>query len=246
MNFSLADKERRVQAMFSSVARFYDLNNTLLSLGLHHFWKRETLRLASLSPGARVLDVGAGTCDLSVLSARAARAARAAQAVGLNGAVMAVDLNAPMLRIGQKKLRGLPALCVLGNAQMLSFPDNVFDVALTGFCLRNVSDLDQAIREICRVLKPGGRMVCLEFSRPQYAFLRALYDFYSFTLLPRVGAWVSGDQTGVYQYLPDSIRRFPAQEALKTRMETAGFREVFYRNLSGGIVAIHVGIKAPS
>ncbi len=236
MTFSPADKERNVQAMFSSVARFYDLNNTLLSFGLHHLWKKEALRLAALSPHARVIDVGAGTCDLSVLSARA---------VGNGGTVVAVDFNEPMLRIGQQKLRGLPAACVLGNAQTLPFPDHLFDVALTGFCVRNVSNLDQTLREICRVLKPGGRMVCLEFSRPQQALLRMLYDFYSFTLLPRLGAWVSGDHTGVYQYLPDSIRRFPVQEALRTRMEEAGFHDVSYRNLSGGIVAIHVGQKGP-
>ena len=233
MTFSPTDKERNVQAMFSSVARFYDLNNTLLSFGLHHLWKREAIRWAALSADTCVIDVGAGTGDLSALSARR---------VGPGGQVVAVDFNEPMLRIGWKKLRGLPVSCVLGNAQTLPFPDRRFDVALTGFCMRNVSDLDQALREIRRVLKPGGRLVCLEFSRPQSALLRLLYDFYSFTLLPRIGAWVSGDQTGVYRYLPNSIRDFPAQEALRARMETAGFRDVSYRNLSFGIVALHVGI----
>ena len=233
----LAEKERAVQRMFSSIARFYDLNNTLLSFGLHHRWKVRTIELAALRPGEAVADIGAGTADLSIL---------AAGAVGSEGKVVALDLNEPMLRLGRKKLSGRrigQALCALGNAERLPLADRSVDAVLTGFCMRNVTDLDQALREIYRILKPGGRMACLEFSRPPGYTLRKLYDFYSFTLLPKIGTWVSKDPTGVYSYLPDSIRKFPDQEGLKKRMENAGFAQVTYENLTGGIVAIHVGRK---
>ncbi len=232
-----AEKEKAVQAMFSSIARFYDLNNSLLSLGLHHRWKKRTLEAVALQPGEKVVDVGAGTADLSLL---------AAAQVGEKGVVVASDLNEPMLRIGLKKVldRQLRQVrCLLGNAEGLPLPDATFDAALTGFCIRNVSDLDQGFREIYRVLKPGGRMACLDFSRPVQPVFRKFYDFYSFTLLPKIGTWVSKDQTGIYQYLPDSIRKFPDQEGLKKRIEAAGFKDVSYQNLTGGIVAIHSGIK---
>jgi demethylmenaquinone methyltransferase/2-methoxy-6-polyprenyl-1,4-benzoquinol methylase len=233
----LPDKEKAVQKMFSSIARYYDLNNTLLSFGLHHRWKVRTIQTASLQPGERVADVGAGTADLSIL---------AAQAVGEKGSVMAIDLNEPMLQLGRRKLsarRLRQTICALGNAERLPLPDHSVDAVLTGFCMRNVSDLDQALREIHRVLKPDGRMVCLEFSTPPGWTLRKLYDFYSFTLLPKIGTWVSKDHTGVYTYLPDSIRKFPDQESLRMRMERVGFKQVVYENRTGGIVAIHIGRK---
>lgn len=234
---SPSEKEKAVQKMFSSIARFYDLNNSLLSFGLHHRWKRRALQTAELQPGDRVADIGAGTADLSIL---------AAEAVGEKGSVVAVDLNEPMLRIGRKKLAAAGsahAACALGNAEGLPLPDGAFDAVLTGFCMRNVSDLDQSLREIHRVLKPGGRIVCLEFSRPQRPLFRKLYDFYSFTLLPKIGTWVSKDRTGVYEYLPDSIRRFPDQAALCRKLEEVGFKGVRYQNLTGGIVAIHTGTR---
>lgn len=232
-----SEKEKAVQKMFSSIASFYDLNNSLLSFGLHHRWKRQALQTARLRPGDRVADIGAGTADLSIL---------AADAVGEKGGVAAVDLNEPMLRIGRRKLAGSGsgrAICTLGNAEALPLPDRSFDAVLTGFCMRNVSDLDLALREIVRILKPGGRIVCLEFSRPERPAFRRLYDFYSFTLLPKIGAWVSKDQTGVYQYLPDSIRKFPDQTALCRKLESVGLKEVCYHNVTAGIVAIHTGIK---
>jgi demethylmenaquinone methyltransferase/2-methoxy-6-polyprenyl-1,4-benzoquinol methylase len=231
------EKEKAVQAMFSSIARFYDLNNSLLSLGMHHRWKKRTLEAVALRTGEKVIDVGAGTADLSIL---------AAAQVGKDGMVITSDLNEPMLRIGLKKVQNQQlrqVRCILGNAEALPLPDAAFDAALTGFCIRNLSDLDQGFREIYRVLKPGGRMACLDFSRPVQPLFRKLYDFYSFTLLPKIGTWVSKDQTGIYQYLPDSIRKFPDQEGLKKRIEAAGFKEVSYQNLTGGIVAIHSGIK---
>ncbi len=229
------DKEKAVQKMFSSIARYYDLNNTLLSFGLHYLWKRTTVRLAELRTGERVLDIGAGTADLALL---------AADLVGKDGFVIAADLNEPMLRIGQKKLAQVSqSICILANAERIPLQDQSVDAVLTGFCLRNVSDLEKALAEIVRVLKPGGRMVCLEFSRPTYKPFRLLYDFYSFRLLPFIGTVVSSDQTGVYQYLPDSIRRFPDQEAFLEKMKKAGFAEASFLNQTGGIVAIHIGKK---
>jgi demethylmenaquinone methyltransferase/2-methoxy-6-polyprenyl-1,4-benzoquinol methylase len=232
-----ANKERIVQGMFSSIARYYDLNNTLLSFGLHHQWKKKTIACANLCLGETVLDVGAGTADLALL---------AAQKVGTIGHVIASDLNLPMLKIGQKKLSGRAndsSDCLLANAESLPLKDQSVDAVLTGFCMRNVADLDRALCEIFRVLKKNGRFVCLEFSTPQQKLIRKLYDFYSYQFLPVIGTTVSSDRTGVYQYLTDSIRRFPNQEAFATRISEAGFSEVTYQNLTGGIVAIHVGRK---
>ncbi|MEK6695476.1 MAG: class I SAM-dependent methyltransferase [Nitrospirota bacterium] len=230
-------KEQAVQRMFSSIARYYDLNNSLLSLGLHHAWKRQAVSF--LDPNDRiVLDVGAGTADLALLTA-----AR----LGEKARIVAADLNAPMLAIGLAKVRKSSLqhriVCVQANAERLCVPDASFDAVTTGFCMRNVGDLATALREIIRTLKPGGRLICLEFSRPVAGWLRGLYDWYSFTLLPWLGTKVSGDQTGVYEYLPASIRAFPDQEGLARLMRDVGFTRVEYRNLSGGIVAIHVAIK---
>jgi len=232
-----SEKEQAVQRMFSSIARYYDLNNSLLSLGLHHSWKRQAA--AHLIQDSRfVLDVGAGTADLALLAARR---------LGERARIVAADLNRPMLAIGLQKVRTArlqrQILCVQANAEHLSAPDATFDAVTTGFCLRNVNDLSRALQEIRRVLKPGGRLICLEFSRPVAGWLRRLYDWYSFTLLPWIGTRVSGDTTGVYQYLPASIRSFPDQEILARLLREVGFQKVEYHNLSGGIVAIHVAVK---
>ncbi len=233
-----ADKERTVQRMFSAIARWYDLNNTVLSLGLHHRWKREAVDMTQTRPGDRTLDVCAGTCDLAILQA---------ERTGPDGRVTACDLNAAMLEVGRQKVarRGYAdrIACVLGNAESLQFEANSFDALTVAFGLRNVTHLDRALAEIYRVLKPGGRAVCLEFSRPTNAGFRKAYDFYSFTLLPKVGTWIARDRTGVYQYLPDSIRHFPAQERFAAMWRETGFHGVRYLNRSGGIVALHVGVK---
>lgn len=233
-----AEKERAVQRMFSAIARWYDLNNTVLSLGLHHRWKREAVARAQASPGQTVLDLCAGTCDLALLLA---------ERVGPRGRVVACDLNAEMLAIGRSKVerrgRAERIACVLGNAEALQFDDASFDALTVAFGIRNVTNIPKALGEMARVLKPGGRAVCLEFSRPTTAVLRQAYDFYSFTLLPKIGTWIARDRTGVYQYLPDSIRHFPAQEAFAAMWREAGLRDVTYTNYSGGIVAIHVGVK---
>jgi len=232
-----SEKERAVQRMFSSIARYYDLNNSLLSLGLHHSWKRHAVSF--LDPNSRlVLDGGAGTADLALL---------AASRLGEKARIVAADLNAPMLAIGVEKVRKADRqkqiVCVQANAERLCVPDASFDAVTTGFCMRNVGDLTAALRETLRALKPGGRLICLEFSRPTAGWLRRLYDWYSFTLLPWIGTKVSGDNTGVYEYLPASIRAFPDQEGLARLMREVGFSRVEYHNLSGGIVAIHVAVK---
>lgn len=223
--------------MFSSIAHYYDLNNSLLSFGLHHAWKKKTLDLLELHADDKVLDIGSGTADLSIL---------AADHLGGKGFVIATDLNEAMLSIGKKKIdtRKLQNVSVaLANAERLPFPDAAFDAVLTGFCMRNVSDLEQALREIHRLLKPGGKMACLDFSTPVFAPFRKMYDFYSFSLLPKIGTWVSRDQTGIYEYLPDSIRKFPNQQNFKKQIETIGFQKTRYQNLAGGIVAIHTGTR---
>ena len=233
-----AEKERAVQRMFSAIARWYDLNNTVLSLGLHHRWKREAVARTQSREGQTVLDLCAGTCDLALLLG---------DTVGPTGRVVACDLNAEMLAIGRSKVQqhGYDdrITCLLGNAEALQFDDASFDALTVAFGIRNVTNIPKALAEMARVLKPGGRAVCLEFSRPTTAILRKVYDSYSFSLLPKIGTWIARDRTGVYQYLPDSIRHFPAQEEFAAMWREAGFSRVEYTNYSGGIVAIHVGVK---
>jgi demethylmenaquinone methyltransferase/2-methoxy-6-polyprenyl-1,4-benzoquinol methylase len=224
--------------MFTAIARVYDLNNTLLSFGLHHRWKTLTAAFVPRVERGTALDVGAGTADLALL---------VEPHMGLHGRVVASDLNYAMLAEGRKKVeaKGLAGriTCLQANAEHLGFSDDTFDAVTTGFCMRNVGNLGQAVGEIRRVMKPGGTFVCLEFSRPVFGWLRALYDWYSFKLLPWIGTKVARDTTGVYEYLPASIRTFPDQERLCQVLRDAGFRQVSYRNLTGGIVAVHVAVK---
>ena len=231
-------REQAVQRMFTAIAGVYDLNNTLLSFGLHHHWKRLTASYVPTVTNGRALDIGAGTADLALLIE---------PKMGEQGHVIASDLNHAMLAEGLRKVtgRGLRdrITCLQANAEQLGFPDETFHAVTTGFCMRNVGNLTQAFTEIRRVLRPGGRFVCLEFSRPAYGWLRGLYDWYSFRLLPWIGTKVARDRTGVYEYLPASIRTFPDQERLATLLREAGFSQVEYRNLTGGIVAIHVATK---
>ena len=231
-------REQAVQRMFTAIAGVYDLNNTLLSFGLHYRWKKITASYIPAVEDGRALDVGAGTADLALL---------VQPRMGTHGQVIASDLNHAMLAEGLKKIGGKglsdKITCLQANAEHLGFADNTFHAVTTGFCMRNVGNLPQAIAEIRRVIKPGGTFVCLEFSRPVFRWLRALYDWYSFKLLPWIGTRVARDTTGVYEYLPASIRTFPDQERLCDILRDAGFREVSYRNLTGGIVAIHVATK---
>ncbi len=232
-------REQAVQRMFSAIAHWYDLNNSLLSFGLHHHWKRRAIDFVpECAQAGRALDLGAGTGDLAILLD---------QRMGSDGNVVATDLNFEMLKVGVQKIskRGLSSriTCVRGNAEGLVFQADTFDAVTAGFCIRNVGNIPQAFSEIYRVLKPGGRFVCLEFSRPIYSWLRTMYDWYSFHLLPKIGKWVARDHTDVYEYLPASIRAFPNQERLASMLRQANFSHVEYRNLTGGIVAIHIAVK---
>jgi len=231
-------REQAVQRMFTAIAGVYDLNNTLLSFGLHYRWKKLTASYIPQTAQGTALDVGAGTADLALLIE---------PRMGSKGRVIASDLNHAMLVEGWKKVGGKgltdKITCLQANAEHLGFPDNTFDAVTTGFCMRNVGNLAQAAGEIRRVMKPGGTFVCLEFSRPVFGWLRTLYDWYSFKLLPWIGTKVAHDTTGVYEYLPASIRTFPDQERLCQILREAGFRQVSYQNLTGGIVAIHVATK---
>lgn len=231
-------KEQAVQRMFSSIARRYDLNNSLLSLGLHHQWKRAAVAAAGLQKGDRALDLCTGTADLALLMAKQ---------IGPTGRVIGLDFNEAMLEIGRRKVLqvGLSdrVTLTLGNALSLQFHDRSFDAVTVAFGVRNVADLGLVFREMWRALKPGGRVVCLEFSRPTSTIFRWLYHLYSFWFLPYLGGIVSGDRTGVYHYLPASILEFPDQASLARLMRESGFEDVRYQNLTGGIVAIHMGVK---
>ncbi|HFC54337.1 MAG TPA: bifunctional demethylmenaquinone methyltransferase/2-methoxy-6-polyprenyl-1,4-benzoquinol methylase UbiE, partial [Gammaproteobacteria bacterium] len=219
------------------VASRYDLMNDLMSFGIHRIWKFFTVQLAGVRRGQRVLDLAGGTGDL---------AARFSSLVGSEGEVVLADINQSMLRVGRDNLtnRGVVGNLeyVQADAECLPFPDNYFDCITIAFGLRNVTDKDAALRSMHRVLKPGGRLLVLEFSRPVVPGLNKLYDAYSFTLLPLMGKLVTGDADS-YRYLAESIRMHPDQETLRGMMEQAGFERCDYHNLSGGIVAVHRGFK---
>ncbi len=230
-----ADKARRVRGVFDSVAGNYDLMNDLMSGGLHRLWKRFTLARTGLRPGQSALDVAGGTGDLSAGMARQ---------VGPSGQVILSDINAAMLAEGRDRLidRGIAGNLgvVQANAERLPFRDSSFHCVTIGFGLRNVTDKPAAVAEMTRVLKPGGRLLVLEFSRPAIEFLRPVYDLYSFQVLPRLGELVAGDRES-YQYLAESIRMHPNQYAMLQMLEEAGLEDCRYHNLSGGIVALHIG-----
>ena len=231
------DKARRVRAVFDSVASRYDLMNDLMSGGAHRLWKQFMLSLTGLRTGARVLDVAGGTGDLAVGLARQ---------VGKSGLVMLTDINSAMLNAGRDRLidSGLVAnvLCAQANAELLPFADGSFDCVTIGFGLRNVTDKPRALAAMRRVLKPGGQLLVLEFSKPTIATLGSLYDAYSFKLLPILGQLVAGDSDS-YRYLAESIRRHPDQETLLAMLRDAGLEDCRYHNLMGGIVAVHRGYR---
>jgi len=233
----LADKQKLVGQVFTSVAGSYDLMNDLMSFGIHRLWKRHFVAISGVRRGDRVLDLAGGTGDIAALLK---------PVVGAEGEIIVGDINAAMLGVGRDRMtdRGL----VSGlrwtqlNAESLPFPDNSFDAVTMAFGLRNVTDKDKALADICRVLKPGGRALVLEFSRVQSELFSKLYDFHSFKILPKLGQLFAGDGDS-YQYLAESIRKHPDQQTLKGMMEHAGFGRVDVRNLSNGIVAIHRGYK---
>jgi demethylmenaquinone methyltransferase/2-methoxy-6-polyprenyl-1,4-benzoquinol methylase len=228
------DKARRVRAVFDSVAGKYDLMNDLMSLGLHRAWKAYAVAVAAPRPGDRVLDVAGGTGDLSRALARR---------VGPAGCVVHTDINAAMLAAGRDRLvdEGLNLPSVLCDAEALPFASARFDLVSVAFGLRNMTRKDRALAEMARVLKPGGRLVVLEFSKVTEP-LRKPYDWYSFHVLPRLGQWVAKDGDS-YRYLAESIRMHPSQSELKDMMKAAGFGHVDVHNLSAGVVAVHVGLR---
>ncbi|MDH5834541.1 bifunctional demethylmenaquinone methyltransferase/2-methoxy-6-polyprenyl-1,4-benzoquinol methylase UbiE [Luteimonas kalidii] len=231
-------KQKLVGEVFSSVAGRYDLMNDLMSLGIHRVWKRYFVATAQVKRGDRVLDLAGGTGDIAALLR---------DRVGESGELVLGDINGQMLRVGRDRMtdrgqvRGFRY--VQCNAETLPFPDASFDLVTIGFGLRNVTDKDAALREMLRVLKVGGQARVLEFSEVRADWFKPLYDFHSFNVLPRLGRLFAGDADS-YRYLAESIRRHPAQDELRTMMEAAGFARARYRNLSGGIVAIHDGWKA--
>ena len=229
-----SEKAGKVRSVFSSVAGSYDVMNDLMSLGLHRLWKAFTVQIAGVRKGDKVLDVAGGTADLSLAFAKK---------VGSTGQVWLTDINHAMLSVGRDRVvdKGLLLPVAQCDAEKLPFPDNHFDVVTVAFGLRNMTHKDQAITEMRRVLKPGGRLLVLEFSKV-WKPLAPAYDFYSFKLLPIMGEKVANDAES-YRYLAESIRMHPDQESLKTMMEEAGLARVEYFNMSAGVVALHRGYK---
>ncbi|MFT7235326.1 MAG: demethylmenaquinone methyltransferase/2-methoxy-6-polyprenyl-1,4-benzoquinol methylase [Methylophagaceae bacterium] len=230
------EKASHVAGVFHSVAQRYDIMNDLMSMGVHRLWKRFALNASGVRLGAKVLDIAGGTGDLTL---------KFSKMVGSSGRVVLADINASMLNVGRDRLIDDGAVgnieYVQANAEALPFPDNSFDCITIAFGLRNVTDKDKALRSMYRVLKPGGRLLVLEFSKPAEWF-SPLYDLYSFKLLPKIGKLVSNDEDS-YRYLAESIRMHPDQLSLKKMMSDAGFERCDYHNMTAGIVALHSGYK---
>jgi demethylmenaquinone methyltransferase/2-methoxy-6-polyprenyl-1,4-benzoquinol methylase len=231
------EKVNLVADVFRSVASRYDLMNDLMSLGMHRIWKRYTIEQAAVRPGQVILDVASGTGDLAKAFAKL---------VGANGKVIMTDINEAMLAVGRDRLVDAGIIgnveCVQANAEDLPFADNEFDCITIAFGLRNVTDKTAALKSMYRTLKPGGKLLILEFSHPPMPVLNKLYDLYSFNIIPKMGELVTNDKES-YQYLVESIRMHPDQETLKAMLVESGFEDVTYFNLTGGIVALHKGYK---
>ncbi len=231
------DKQGMVAGVFHSVAAKYDIMNDLMSAGIHRIWKRFTIELSGVRPGHSVLDIAGGTGDL---------AAKFSRLVGTEGRVVLADINESMLKVGRDKLTDLGIVGNIeytqANAECLPFPDNTFDCITIAFGLRNVTDKDAALQSMLRVLKPGGRLLILEFSKPGNPWLSMAYDSYSFNILPKIGKLVTDDEDS-YRYLAESIRMHPDQQTLKEMMEEAGFVRCEFHNMTGGVVAVHKGLK---
>ncbi len=229
-----SEKSSRVRSVFDSVASNYDLMNDLMSVGLHRLWKKYTVTVADLRLGMKVLDIAGGTGDLALAFSKE---------VGESGTVVHTDINLAMLSTGRDRLinEGVFLPTLVCDAEGLPFADNYFDRVSVAFGLRNMTKKDQALKEMCRVLKPGGKLLVLEFSKVAKP-LEKLYDWYSFNILPKLGALVAKDE-GSYRYLAESIRMHPDQESLRSLMKSCGFDHVDVHNLSAGVVALHVGIK---
>ncbi len=231
------EKQQLVAEVFHSVATKYDMMNDVMSFGIHRVWKRFTIDCSGVRRGQRVLDLGGGTGDL---------AAKFSRIVGETGQVVLADINNSMLKVGRSKLRDQGIIgnmsYVQANAEALPFPDDYFDCITISFCLRNVTDKDKALASMFRVLKPGGRLLILEFSKPQVEMLSKVYDAYSFHLLPKMGELIANDADS-YRYLAESIRMHPDQATLENMMQNVGFEQTQFFDLTGGIVALHRGYK---
>ena len=231
------DKNQRVRQHFESIATQYDFMNTLLSFGIHYAWKRQAVRMMNLQPGQIVLDVCGGTGDLALMSA-----AR----VGTNGQVIVYDINRAMLEAGRKKIASSNMASritmVQGNAEEISFSHGYFDAAIVSFGIRNVTDMKQGFREMHRVLKPGGKMMCLEFSKPTNPLFCWLYDLYSFHIMPFLGELIVGSRKA-YTHLPETIRMFPLPDELAAILYRIGFPDITYRRFTNGIAVAHLAVK---
>ena len=234
---STENKTDRVYQHFSSVARHYDFMNTLLSFGIHYAWKRTAVRMLKLAPGDRILDVCGGTGDLAIMAARS---------IGPAGQVIIYDINRDMIQAGMHKVIDSEIEdrlgYIQGNAESISFPACHFDTAMVGFGIRNVTRMKKGFEEMYRVLKPGGKMMCLEFSKPTWPVFRWLYDFYSFYIMPFLGQLIAGNRKA-YMHLPESIRMFPLPDELSELLKKIGFSQVTYRSLTNGIAVIHLAVK---
>jgi len=234
---NVEEKAGKVADVFHSVASNYDLMNDLMSAGVHRLWKRMTIEMSGVRAGNKVLDIAGGTGDL---------AAKFSRIVGKDGYVVLADINDSMLKVGRDRLMDIGVVDNVkfsqADAQYLPFPDNTFDIITIAFGLRNVTDKDLALKSMLRVLKPGGRLLILEFSKPGNPVLSKIYDTYSFSILPKLGKLFAGDADS-YQYLAESIRMHPDQKTLMSMMDDAGFANTDFHNMTGGVVALHRGVK---
>ncbi len=232
-----SEKANRVRRHFNEVAPKYDLMNTLLSMGIHYLWKYKAIRMMGLKPGHTVLDMCGGTGDLSVMAKKIA---------GPKTKVFLCDINREMMKAGRKKSTNhryrKKITYIQGDAEAIPFRDNFFDAVMVGFAIRNITHMKQSFKEMQRVLKPGGRFMCLEFSKPVCPWFRVLYDFYSFHIMPALGGFITGSKTA-YTCLPETIRLFLMPDELAKILEEAGFRNVKYKLLTNGIAVVHLGEK---